>query len=319
MPIVSVVIPTLKRPEIVQVAIESVLTQTLSDLELIVVVDGLDLATEAALAKIADSRLRVVVNPVNVGLAEARNVGVRHATAPWIAFLDDDDEWLPEKLAKQVRAAEPLSSHHIFVVTRFIERSATMERILPDILPHSAENFSEYMYVQKGFLLPSSFFASRQLMLDVPFTAGLRHIEDIDWLLRATSSPSLQIGAVPDALVIYNDINVATRESKNVPWTAWHNWALTHRSLLTARAFSVFISKHCVRAAREGKENLSVFLYLFATALFLGSMTLDCFIAFLAWGLFPAHVRRQVRRLFSSDMRRSTRLLSPAVSGRTEK
>lgn len=307
---VAVVIPTIRRPEAVLVAIKSVLTQTFSDIEIVVVVDGPDPATEAVLEELTDPRVRIIVNPVNVGLAEARNVGIRHANGQWVALLDDDDEWLPEKLEKQVYIAEQLSGSHILVMTRFIERSDTMERILPETLPVGTEKLCEYMYCQRGFILPSTLFTSRQLMIEVPFTAGLRHMEDIDWLLRTAALPGLQVGTVPEALVIYNDLDVQSRESKNVPWTVWHDWVLTHRTLLTPKAFSLYISKHCVRAAREGKQGLSVFLYLFSTALFLGSMTASCLVSFLSWSLFPAHIRSRVRRIFSRKARRSIRLLS---------
>src|SRR5437764_416053 len=105
MPELSVVIPTAGRPALVVRAVGSVLAQTLRDLEVIVVVDGLDPPSEAALAALADPRLRMIVNPRSVGPGEARNVGVAAARAPWVAFLDDDDEWLPEKAARQLAAA----------------------------------------------------------------------------------------------------------------------------------------------------------------------------------------------------------------------
>jgi glycosyltransferase involved in cell wall biosynthesis len=310
MPKVSVVIPTRNRPEIVQVAIRSVLNQTYRDLDLVVVVDGPDPATVQALQSISDPRMRVIVNPENMGLAEARNVGVRNSDEEWVAFLDDDDEWLPEKLEKQVAEAEKLGGTHVFVPTRFIEKTESLERTLPEALPVSTYRFSEYMYCRRGFLLPSSFFASRQLLLDVPFTKGLRHMEDIDWLLRAMAHPATQVAAVPEPMVIYNDPNVPNRESKNVPWTVWLNWVVANRRLLTPRAFSLYISKHCVRAAKEGKEPLGVFIHLFLTALVLGSMSFACLTSFLAWGLFPAPFRRKVRRIFSVQARRSSRLVN---------
>jgi glycosyltransferase involved in cell wall biosynthesis len=310
MPKVSVVIPTRNRPEIVQVAIRSVLNQTNRDLDLLVVVDGPDPMTVNALQTITDPRMRVIVNQENVGLAEARNVGVRHSDAEWVAFLDDDDEWLPEKLEKQVAEAEKLGGTHVFVPTRFIEKTESLERVLPEVLPTKTHRFSEYMYRQRGFLLPSSFFASRRLLLEVPFTKGLRHMEDIDWMLRATAHPATQIAAVPEPMVIYNDPNVPNRESKNVPWTVWLNWVVANRSLLTPRAFSLYISKHCVRAAKEGKEPFRVFCHLFLTALVLGSMSFACLTSFLAWGLFPAPFRRKVRRVFSVQARRSSRVVS---------
>src|SRR5262245_42999987 len=103
---VSAVIPTHKRPDLVVVSVESALRQTYTDLEVIVVIDGADPATESALAEIRDDRLRIVSVPVNVGAATARNIGIRTARGKWIAFLDDDDEWLPAKIAKQVAMAE---------------------------------------------------------------------------------------------------------------------------------------------------------------------------------------------------------------------
>ena len=105
MPSVSVIIPTLKRPAMLQRAIRSVLAQGFQDFEIIVVIDGPDAETVPMLVETLDSRIRVVSLPANVGLAEARNVGIRHARARWVALLDDDDEWLPDKLRLRLRPA----------------------------------------------------------------------------------------------------------------------------------------------------------------------------------------------------------------------
>src|ERR1700743_3192727 len=107
MPIVSIVIPTAGRPQLVLAAARSVLAQTVTDIELIVVVDGPDPDTEAALTTVADPRLRVLRNPASVGPGQSRNVGLAAARGDWVAFLDDDDEWLPQKLARQLAAAPP--------------------------------------------------------------------------------------------------------------------------------------------------------------------------------------------------------------------
>ena len=187
-PLVSAVIPTHKRSELVCRAVRSVLDQTFRDLEIIVVVDGPDPAAVQALATFNDERIRVIVNPENVGLAETRNIGIRHARGKWIALLDDDDQWLPTKIEKQMVVAKTLDENHSFVVSRFVELTGTrrpLSRIIPKYLPRSASNFSDYLYVQRGFIQPSTLLISRQLLLAVPFTRGLR-IEDTDWLLRAT-------------------------------------------------------------------------------------------------------------------------------------
>jgi glycosyltransferase involved in cell wall biosynthesis len=103
-PTVSVVLPTYDRAPLITRAIRSVLEQTLTDFELIVVDDGSTDATQEAVADIADPRLRFIELAENRGAAAARNVGIRAASAPFIAFQDSDDEWLPAKLECHMRA-----------------------------------------------------------------------------------------------------------------------------------------------------------------------------------------------------------------------
>jgi glycosyltransferase involved in cell wall biosynthesis len=100
LPLVSVVIPTFNRAGMLQEAIDSVLDQKSKDFELIVVDDGSTDGTCHILNRYKQ-RLRAVYQP-NQGVSAARNTGIRMARGPWIAFLDSDDLWLPEKLSVQV-------------------------------------------------------------------------------------------------------------------------------------------------------------------------------------------------------------------------
>ncbi len=101
MPRVSVIIPTFNRSKKVVRAIESVLTQSLKDFEIIVVDDGSVDNTAKALSKYM-SLIKYIRQPVNKGVSAARNIGIKSATSPWIAFLDSDDYWLKEKLYVQM-------------------------------------------------------------------------------------------------------------------------------------------------------------------------------------------------------------------------
>ena len=104
MPLVSVIIPTHNRPEFLQQAISSVLSQTVSDFEVIVVDDGdRESGAEDIVSSFNDSRIQYVpqLRP-HSGAPVARNRGVEESHADLVAFLDDDDEWLPQKLERQL-------------------------------------------------------------------------------------------------------------------------------------------------------------------------------------------------------------------------
>jgi GT2 family glycosyltransferase len=101
MAVVCVVIPTFNRAQKVVQAITSVLSQTFTDVEIIVVDDGSTDETKKAVKQFGDF-VTYVAHPSNLGVSAARNTGIKKSSGPLIAFLDSDDHWLPEKLAVQV-------------------------------------------------------------------------------------------------------------------------------------------------------------------------------------------------------------------------
>ncbi|MCH8068651.1 MAG: glycosyltransferase [Candidatus Marinimicrobia bacterium] len=99
---VSVIIPTLNRSSLLQRALDSVLSQTVSPNEIIVVDDG---STDETVSVIQSKYPGVIyLHQHNQGVSAARNYGIRKATGIWLAFLDSDDSWLPNKLAHQIDA-----------------------------------------------------------------------------------------------------------------------------------------------------------------------------------------------------------------------
>ena len=117
-PEVSVVIPTRNRAALLLAhGVRSALTQEDVELELIVVDDGSTDDTAEQVRAIGDDRVRVVRHEEPRRLAGARNAGVDVATAPWLAFLDDDDLWSPRKLRTQLDAAAAVGAEWVYADT----------------------------------------------------------------------------------------------------------------------------------------------------------------------------------------------------------
>jgi glycosyltransferase involved in cell wall biosynthesis len=297
---VSAIIPTRNRPEPLERAIRSVLAQTFEDFEVIVVIDGPDKVTRPDILRAMSRRVRVISLAENVGLAEARNEGIRRARGRWVALLDDDDEWLPEKLAFQIAAAEKLEGEYVFVPCKFIEKTLTLERIMPAKLPKSALNFSEYIYCEQGYLQPSMFFMSRALCLEVPFTKGLRHVEDSDWLLRAMRHPGIKLGGVNRALSIYYNYKSGDRESETTPWEKPLKWAVENHALFTRRAFPFYVARIGVNAKQAG-EPISVLFHLLRMASEYGSLNIKSLLYFFAYWFLPESYLKKVRTRSSRE------------------
>jgi glycosyltransferase involved in cell wall biosynthesis len=106
MPDISVVVATRDRLPLLQLTLRSVARQRNVDLEVIVVDDGSLDGTADAIARGGDSRVQVIRHDRTLGVSAARNTGIARAKGRWVAFLDDDDLWAPEKLSAQLSSAE---------------------------------------------------------------------------------------------------------------------------------------------------------------------------------------------------------------------
>jgi glycosyltransferase involved in cell wall biosynthesis len=111
-PTVSVIIPTKNRAKLLPRAINSIIAQTFKDFEIIIIDGHSTDDTQEVIRKYNDNRIRCYLQEVNNNGAQATNEGIERAKGKYIAFLDDDDEWLPEKLEKQVRLLDSLSNEY---------------------------------------------------------------------------------------------------------------------------------------------------------------------------------------------------------------
>jgi glycosyltransferase involved in cell wall biosynthesis len=194
---VSVVIATRERPALLRRAIRSVLAQRFDgDLDVVVVFDG---APVDSLLDIADPRVSCIPNSRTPGLAGARNTGVQTATGPIIAFCDDDDEWLPTKLAWQLHLLESEPTASIIATgVRIRSTHGSHDRLPPVLLERRDLVASRHTEVH-----PSSFLFHRSLLdlvgeVDELLPGG--YGEDYDLLLRASAAGPIR--CVPQPLVV---------------------------------------------------------------------------------------------------------------------
>ncbi len=122
-PDVSVVIPTRDRWRFLRAALRSALAQRGVSVEILVVDDGSRDETPVRLAEFDDARVRTFRNEMSRGVSAARNLGLRRARAPWVAFLDDDDLWAPQKLERQLEAARAAGAGFAYCGAVFVDEA----------------------------------------------------------------------------------------------------------------------------------------------------------------------------------------------------
>ena len=199
-PTVSVIIPTYNRAHLIGRAIQSVLNQTYQDFEVIVVDDGSTDNTEEVIKEYQeqDRRIRYIRHEKNKGGSAARNTGIKLAKGKYIGLLDDDDEWLPEKLEKQMRKFQNSSEKVGVIYSGFFYISEKSGKIVSEIIPHLRGKV--YANLLKGCILgsPTPLIKKRCFQKAGFFDETLPSCQDWDMWIRL--SKYYDFDFVPDIL-----------------------------------------------------------------------------------------------------------------------
>ena len=238
------IIPAYNRAAEIGDAIAGVLDQSFADFELIVVDDVSTDGTAAAVEAIADPRLRLVRREANGGPGAARNSGVAAARGKIIAFLDSDDRWLPEKLARQLA----------FMGERGVAVCCTGFELhrpgggAPEVrLPDPPHLIGDDMIDRADITIGTTMAIERDLFDRVgPFDENMRRLEDWDWQLRLGRLGGLDF--VPEALAIHHapdarDIAEATADAARLI-VAKHAAALAAVDIGLARRLRAMAARH---------------------------------------------------------------------------
>jgi len=196
-PLVSVIIPTYNRASVLPRAIGSVLAQKFDDFELIVVDDGSTDSTADLLDKF-DGKLTALFQE-NRGVSSARNLGIKQSNGTLVAFLDSDDEWLPEKLARQTALFDGKNPDFVCHTNETWVRNG---KEVPQKGVHSKQGGNFFpRALERCLISPSSVMIARALLDRVGwFDEDLPAAEDYDLWLRLTAFYTVDF--VPEPLVI---------------------------------------------------------------------------------------------------------------------
>ncbi|MCD6419547.1 MAG: glycosyltransferase [Synergistetes bacterium] len=187
-PKVSVIIPTYNRSDLVVKAVDSVLSQTYGDFELIVVDDGSEDDTSDIVMRYNDERLIYIRYVRNRGPSAARNSGIRLSRGEYVAFLDSDDEWLPEKLERQIEVMEKSSPDVGVVYTGYLQMLGEESVVSPFLsVVEKVEGDLHAEIVRGDFILISSALVRKKCLEEVGgFDEYLMGPEVWDLWLRVT-------------------------------------------------------------------------------------------------------------------------------------
>jgi glycosyltransferase involved in cell wall biosynthesis len=197
MPLVSIVIPTHNRAGLLARAVGSALRQTFTDREIIVVDDASDDETKS-LDIMSDPGVRLAGLDAQCGVAKARNAGAALSQGQWLAFLDSDDQWHPDKLEKQVRFHADFPLCRISQTREIWIRNG--RRVNP---PQTHEKKQGYIFEQslgRCMITPSSVMMDKRLFDEVGgFNESLPACEDYDLWLKITCSH--EVGLIDEFLL----------------------------------------------------------------------------------------------------------------------
>ncbi|HEV8287270.1 MAG TPA: glycosyltransferase family 2 protein [Chitinophagaceae bacterium] len=229
-PLVSVIIPTYNRCLLLQEAIASVMAQTYTNWELIIVDDGSTDDTVETIRKINDYRIHLIAVPHKGHLGILRNIGVVNSKGDWLAFLDSDDLWLPQKLEKQLKVLNQEKKRWIYGGSQLINENKK-------IIPHKTKSGNLVPgWIVEEVINTSIDFSPSSLVIEKKFFNEVgQFTEERELFCREDHELTLRLAFHAEAAVITEAI-VLVREHEgrttNMLWDGHEKSAAVYHAFL---------------------------------------------------------------------------------------
>lgn len=180
---ISVIIPAYNREKSIAASINSVLEQTVQDLEVIVVDDCSTDNTKKSVESVKDSRVRYCCLDKNSGACAARNYGIAAASGEYIAFQDSDDIWMKTKLEKQMAAFDRTDAD--IVSCAMLASAGERNWVVPDEKLRVEEFKTIDEIIKNSFISTQTIIAKKECFTDTLFDEKMPRMQDWDWVIRA--------------------------------------------------------------------------------------------------------------------------------------
>jgi len=213
-PLISVILPVYNGEAFIYQAIESVLNQTFSDFELIIINDGSTDKSAEIILSFHDERIKYIENESNLKLIQTLNKGLDFSTGKYIARMDADDVCHPQRFEKQV---EFLSTHPNYILcgtwAKIINNSNEITGRIKRIDRH--ELLKANLLFTTPFIHPSVMF-NAELLKNERYSATALHCEDLELWLRLASNTNNHFATIPEYLLSYrwHTTNISVENSE---------------------------------------------------------------------------------------------------------
>lgn len=245
-PLVSVVMPAYNAARYIEGSIRSVMAQTVTDWELIVVDDCSDDDTCRIVQTLAaaDPRIRLVRSEANSGVAKTRNRAMDLARGQYVAFLDSDDIWYPKKLEKQIALMEDKRAELSYTSYRLV--AASDRKPISDYLVPEETSFADMLGQNR--IGCSTVVMTRELADRHRFTTDFYHEDYVLWLRMLQDG--VKMAGVPEILVDYR--YYPTSKAGNKLASAKHRWEIYRRYLgLSGVKSAFYLAQYALAGVRK--------------------------------------------------------------------
>lgn len=283
MDLISVIIPLYNKETSVSRCIESILSQTYSELEIIIIDDGsTDKSAQVVSKYLNDCRIRYVYKK-NGGVSSARNLGITLANGEWITYIDADDSFLPEALSILLKTAKRAKTC-ISTANFYTERNGVRIPFCTGLKPKRISNNYRAWYFRSSVPGPGAALFHRDVLKGHRFNEGLRRYEDAEFLLDLLRVNDVAYS--PDFVMIYyQDFSEASKatsspESDFISHMIFEDKAFWERMVLASllneglsiygrellmgkyNQYTKYIRYDCkIRRLKRWKQSIYLFLY----------------------------------------------------------